>query len=275
MLRFPGPVPICNITCITPQYGSMLPTDIGHSTSLSRLAPPSTLLALQGKVSILAHSLGSVLCYEILCNQPHLFDHLEFTTHGTHTPSDTSKAAISFHKTQQSSASEAQQQQQPWQQQQHHHRQASTEIAFAPMSSRDLDVSGQAARSCPDFPMPLAKPQPHTAASLGRAAGRKENAQVRLVVWFQAQRPWRLSHKSVPAQMLAVPTEHCFGKTPQLYMVSPRESSSASIGFQMQAAKFCQFQSCCNNCTCQCIGFDSVTPPSCCRSPSLRQRMRD
>ena len=28
---------------------------------------------LQGEISILAHSLGSVLCYDVLCNQPHLF----------------------------------------------------------------------------------------------------------------------------------------------------------------------------------------------------------
>ncbi len=28
---------------------------------------------LQGEVSVLAHSLGSVLCYDILCNQPHLY----------------------------------------------------------------------------------------------------------------------------------------------------------------------------------------------------------
>lgn len=32
---------------------------------------------LQGKVSILAHSLGTVLSYDILCNQPHLFAALE------------------------------------------------------------------------------------------------------------------------------------------------------------------------------------------------------
>lgn len=156
---------------------------------------------LQGKVSILAHSLGSVLCYQILCNQPHLFDHLEFKTHGgTHAPSDTSDAAAPFHKTQQSNASEAQQQQQSLKQQQQQHRQASTEIAFAPMSSRDLDDSGQAAKSCPDFPMPLAKALPHTAASRGRAAGTKENAQVRLESLAHKKthspgaRPRRLSH---------------------------------------------------------------------------------
>lgn len=32
---------------------------------------------LQGEVSILAHSLGSVLCYDTLCNQPHLFEALQ------------------------------------------------------------------------------------------------------------------------------------------------------------------------------------------------------
>ena len=32
---------------------------------------------LQGEVSILAHSLGSVLCYDTLCNQPHLFAALQ------------------------------------------------------------------------------------------------------------------------------------------------------------------------------------------------------
>jgi len=31
---------------------------------------------MQGEVSILAHSLGSVLCYDILCNQPHLYARL-------------------------------------------------------------------------------------------------------------------------------------------------------------------------------------------------------
>ena len=133
---------------------------------------------MQGKVSILAHSLGSVLCYEILCNQPHLFDHLEFNLNGLQAPLDTSKTAVSFLKTQQSTASKAQQQQQP-QQQQQQHRQASTEIAFAPMSSRDLDDSYQAAKSCPAFPMPLAKPPAHTVASLHTAAGTTASAEVR------------------------------------------------------------------------------------------------
>ena len=136
---------------------------------------------LQGKVSILAHSLGSVLCYEILCNQPHLFDHLEFNMHGSHALLDSSNTAVSSYDVQQSTASKAHQQQQP-QQQQQPHRQASTDIAFAPMSSRDLDDSFQAAKSCPDFPMPLAKPPPHTSASLHSAAGTKENAEVRLEV---------------------------------------------------------------------------------------------
>jgi hypothetical protein len=31
----------------------------------------------QGRVSILAHSLGTVLSYDVLCNQPHLFAALE------------------------------------------------------------------------------------------------------------------------------------------------------------------------------------------------------
>lgn len=133
---------------------------------------------LQGKVSILAHSLGSVLCYEILCNQPHLFDHLEFNLHGSHALLNTSKTAVPFYKSQQPTALNLQQQ--PQQQRQQQHRQASTEIAFAPMSSRDLDDNHQAAKSCPDFPMPLAKLLPHTAASLHIAAGTKENAEVRL-----------------------------------------------------------------------------------------------
>ena len=38
-------------------------------------------MLLQGKVSILAHSLGSVLCYDILCNQPQLWDQLEQNRH--------------------------------------------------------------------------------------------------------------------------------------------------------------------------------------------------
>lgn len=38
-------------------------------------------MLLQGKVSILAHSLGSVLCYDILCNQPQLWDQLERNCH--------------------------------------------------------------------------------------------------------------------------------------------------------------------------------------------------
>lgn len=134
---------------------------------------------MQGKVSILAHSLGSVLCYEILCNQPHLFEQLEFNLHGSQAPLDASTTAVSLYKAQRSTTSKAQQQQQPLQQQQQH-RQAPTEIAFAPMSSRDLDDSSwQVAKSCPDFPMPLVKPPPHTVASLHTAAGTRENAEVR------------------------------------------------------------------------------------------------
>ena len=122
---------------------------------------------LQGKVSILAHSLGSVLCYEILCNQPHLFDHLEFNMHGTHAPSDTTRSGVALFKSQHSTASEVRQQQQPLQQQIH---QASTEIAFAPMSSRDLEDSCQTANSCPDFPMPSANAPPNTVVKLGGKA---------------------------------------------------------------------------------------------------------
>ena len=48
------------------------------------------------------------------------------------------------------------------------------------MSSRDLDDSSQAAKSCPDFAMPLAKPLSHTVASLHTAAGTRESAEVRL-----------------------------------------------------------------------------------------------
>ena len=44
-------------------------------------AIPYILTLLQGKVSILAHSLGSVLCYDILCNQPQLWDQLDQNCH--------------------------------------------------------------------------------------------------------------------------------------------------------------------------------------------------
>ena len=37
----------------------------------------AVLNATQGQVSIMAHSLGSVLCYDILCNQPGLFAALQ------------------------------------------------------------------------------------------------------------------------------------------------------------------------------------------------------
>lgn len=36
----------------------------------------SASLSVQGKVSIMAHSLGSVLSYDILCNQPDLYSAL-------------------------------------------------------------------------------------------------------------------------------------------------------------------------------------------------------
>ena len=34
------------------------------------------MVCVQGKVSIMAHSLGSVLTYDILCNQPDLYSAL-------------------------------------------------------------------------------------------------------------------------------------------------------------------------------------------------------
>ncbi|KAL3144354.1 hypothetical protein ABBQ32_004110 [Trebouxia sp. C0010 RCD-2024] len=138
--------------------------------------------AFQGKVSVLAHSLGSVLCYEILCNQPHLFDHLEFNVHRAAAPtdpsrpSDPSKSADTLNDTQQSTASEAhQRQQQPLQQQK---RKASTEIAFAPMSSRDLEDSYEAARNGLGFPIsegPTA--QPKAGPSLGMPPAWKGEAE--------------------------------------------------------------------------------------------------
>lgn len=41
---------------------------------------------MQGEVSILAHSLGSVLSYDILCNQPHLFSRMQHATPGATLP---------------------------------------------------------------------------------------------------------------------------------------------------------------------------------------------
>lgn len=146
-------------------------------------------------MSVLAHSLGSVLCYEILCNQPHLFDHLEFNVHRAAAPtdpsrpSDPSKSADTLNDTQQSTASEAhQRQQQPLQQQK---RKASTEIAFAPMSSRDLEDSYEAARNGLGFPIsegPTA--QPKAGPSLGMPPAWKGEAEVRLrsvCVWHILQ----------------------------------------------------------------------------------------
>lgn len=139
-----------------------------------------TVIVLQGKVSILAHSLGSVLCYEILCNQPHLFDHLEFNMHGTPAPSDPSdpsRLADTLYNTHHSTEGrQQQQQQQPTQK-----RQASTEIGFAPLNSTDLDDSYQAASSCPTFPaLGALKLPPKSVPGLGIAPGWKAKAEVRL-----------------------------------------------------------------------------------------------
>lgn len=191
----------------------------------------------QGKVSILAHSLGSVLCYEILCNQPHLFDHLEFNIpSGTPAPSDTSNAAVSFHKTQQSSASETQQQQ-PLKQQQQQHRQASTEIAFAPMSSRDLDNSSQAGKSCPDFPTPLAKSLPHTSATLGTAAGRKEIPQVRQKL-SSTETLEVVSQECASAVCLLLKLSTVLGKHLSILLSVQKVPSQPLLASHMQACKF-------------------------------------
>lgn len=107
-------------------------------------------VALQGKVSLLAHSLGSVLCYEILCNQPHLFDNLEFNLHKG---DSTSLASAQEPPAQAQSQPTYQLAQSPLQQQQQQQqRQASTEIAFAAMNSSDLDGSLLAASSYPPYP---------------------------------------------------------------------------------------------------------------------------
>lgn len=90
-------------------------------------------MLLQGQVSILAHSLGSVLCYEILCNQIHLFDQLERNLHDPIPKSDTSQA----------DAASVKRQLKPI------HPQASAEIPFAPMSSRDLEGDYAAPHSVP------------------------------------------------------------------------------------------------------------------------------
>lgn len=41
---------------------------------------------LQGSVSIMAHSLGSVLSYDVLCNQPHLYAGLHLPQPPAHSP---------------------------------------------------------------------------------------------------------------------------------------------------------------------------------------------
>jgi hypothetical protein len=46
-------------------------------TFLSGQAQSQQAGAAQGKVSIMAHSLGSVLAYDILCNQPDLYSALD------------------------------------------------------------------------------------------------------------------------------------------------------------------------------------------------------
>ena len=157
---------------------------------------PNAVTVVQGKVSILAHSLGSVLCYEILCNQPHLFNHLEVNMHSTPAPTDPSrpsdppKSADTPTNTQDSTASAGQQQ--PLQQQK---RKGSTETAFAPMSSRDLEDSYQAARSSSAFPMPGApKIQPKAGSSFGMAPAWKDKEEVRCSIESPraCSRSWRV-----------------------------------------------------------------------------------
>lgn len=41
---------------------------------------------LQGGVSVMAHSLGSVLSYDVLCNQPHLYAGLHLPQPQAHSP---------------------------------------------------------------------------------------------------------------------------------------------------------------------------------------------
>jgi hypothetical protein len=153
---------------------------------LSLLPHDWSVLCLQGKVSLLAHSLGSVLCYEILCNQPHLFDHLEFNIHNTDSPTDSSQSPAAQTQSEQSTQSaqlpsklQQQQHQQQQQQQQQQTRQASTEIVFAPMSSSDLDGSVLPARSYPPYPRQSVRSQAGMSHSLGSAAAPSGTAQVR------------------------------------------------------------------------------------------------
>ena len=126
----------------------------------------ASLVCLQGKVSLLAHSLGSVLCYEILCNQPHLFDQLEFNLHNTHLHKLTSDS--------QSPTSQANQSAPQSSLQQLERRQASTEMLFAPMSSSDLDGDLTAPHSCPSLPMRQPKSQAGLSQHVGSFPGTAE-----------------------------------------------------------------------------------------------------
>ena len=132
-------------------------------------------MPLQGKVSLLAHSLGSVLCYEILCNQPHLFDNLEFNLH---------KQGSTFLASAQTSPAQAQSQptpqleQSPLQQQQQQ-RQASTEIAFAAMNSSDLDGSYLAASSYPPYPQQTAGSKGDVSRNMASSGLQSGTAEVR------------------------------------------------------------------------------------------------
>ena len=137
-------------------------------------------MCLQGKVSLLAHSLGSVLCYEILCNQPHLFDHLEFNIHNTDSPTDASQSSAAQTQSEQSTHSaQLPSRLQQEQQQQQQKRQASTEIVFAPMSSSDLDGSMVPQSSYPSYPRQKARSPAAMSQSLGSTATLSCTAEVR------------------------------------------------------------------------------------------------
>ena len=58
---------------------------------------------MQGEVSILAHSLGSVLCYDILCNQPHLHKSLRDKQDKAESKSETALASFGSMQPMQSS----------------------------------------------------------------------------------------------------------------------------------------------------------------------------
>lgn len=124
--------------------------------------------AFKGKVSLLAHSLGSVLCYEILCNQPHLFDHLEFNIHNTDSPTDAFQSSVA--QTQSEQSTHLAQLPSKLQQKQQQKRQASTEIVFAPMSSSDLDGSMVPPSSYPPYPRQSVRSQGAMSQSLGSTA---------------------------------------------------------------------------------------------------------